>query len=136
GGTLAGAWLRPAAGGRWLVVRDPGMPGPPVEALRGALWDGRFRLDGPGRAGWRIGALGEEAARLRRCSALPASVLRALPAIRDPHGVLAAVPAMDYPSFSACAPFALSFMRATEGRHAGAEFSGGPFKRGPADLMC
>lgn len=136
GGTLAGAWLRPAARGRWLVARDPGMVGPPVEALRGAVWDGRFRLAGEGRAGWRLGALGEAAAMLRERAGLPAAVLRALPAIRDAHGALAAVPALDYPSCNACAPFSLLFARAAAGRRAGAEFSGGPFKRGQPNLMC
>lgn len=136
GGTLTGAWVRPGAGGRWLVARDPGLVGPPVEALRGAAWDGRFRLLGPGRTGWRLGALGQDVATLRDVSGLPAAVLRALPSVRDPHGALAAVPCLDYPSFSACAPFAMVFTRATGAGREGTEFSGGPFKAGQPDLMC
>ena len=115
GGTLAGAWLRPGAGGRWLLARDPGMLGPEVEAVRGATWDGRFRMTGPGLPGWRLGALGDGAASIRRETGLPAAVLRAMPAVRDPHGVLAAAPGLDYPSLSACAPFALVFGRVAHG---------------------
>ncbi|MEO3475655.1 tRNA lysidine(34) synthetase TilS [Roseomonas sp. CAU 1739] len=129
GGTLAGAWLRPAAGGTWLLARDPGAVGGPVEAHAGASWDGRFRLVGPGRAGWRLGALGDGAAALRYRCGLPAAVLRALPAIRDPNGTLAAVPAMDYPSPSACAPFVVVFAPAMTGA-TGGEISGRPFKPG------
>jgi tRNA(Ile)-lysidine synthase len=109
GGTLGGAWLRPAAGGRWLLARDPGALAPAVGAVAGARWDGRFRLAGEGRRGWRIGALGEEAAGLRGMRGLPSAVLRALPAIRDPHGALAAVPALDYPSALACRGFTMLF---------------------------
>lgn len=131
GGTLAGAWLRRAAGGRWLLARDPGAVAPPVEAVRGAVWDGRFRLTGPGRPGWRLGALGAAAAVLRAGSGLPAAVLRALPAIRDPHGMLAAVPALLYPDPESCRPFATIFAPAG----AGGEISGRPFKGGQPDHM-
>jgi tRNA(Ile)-lysidine synthase len=129
GGTLGGAWLRPAAGGRWLLARDPGGLAPEVEALPGAAWDRRFRLAGPGRAGWRLGALGEAPAGLRAAAGLPAAVLRALPAIRDPNGTLAAVPLLDYPSPQASRPFATLFAPG-----AGGEFSVRPFKRGQPDL--
>jgi tRNA(Ile)-lysidine synthase len=129
-GTLAGAWLRPAAGGRWLLARDPGAIGPPVEAVYGALWDRRFRLAGPGRAGFSLGALGAD--RVAGDASLPASVRRALPAIRDPNGALAAVPALFYPAPEACAPFATLFAP----RLARGEFSGRPFKGGQPDLMC
>jgi tRNA(Ile)-lysidine synthase len=128
GGTLGGAWLRPAAAGRWLVARDPGAVSPPAEARPGACWDGRFRLTGDGRPGWSIGALGAEAAGLRGVRGLPAAVLRALPAIRDANGALAAVPALDYPSAKACRPFAMLFEPG-----AGREFSVRPFKGGQPD---
>ncbi|NMJ42555.1 tRNA lysidine(34) synthetase TilS [Roseomonas sp. JC162] len=120
-GTLAGAWLRPASGGRWLLVRDPGTMAPEVPAIRGGVWDGRYRMTGPGRAGWRFGALGGEARKLGRRDRLPAAVLQALPAVRDPHGMLAAVPLLDYPSSADCAPFAVAYAPAAG---AGAEFSG------------
>jgi tRNA(Ile)-lysidine synthase len=126
-GTLGGAWLRPAAGRRLLLARDPGALAPPVEARPGAIWDGRFRLAGPGRAGWWIGALGGDAAALRGGTALPAAVLRALPAIRDTQGALAAVPALLYPGAEACLRFGMIF--------AGREISGRPFKAGQPDLM-
>jgi tRNA(Ile)-lysidine synthase len=129
-GTLSGAWLRPGAGGRWLLARDPGAIATPVEALRGAVWDGRFRLTGPGRPGFTLGALG--AARVPGAEHWPAAVRRALPAIRDAHGALAAVPSLLYPSPEACAPFATVFAP----RHAGREFSGRPFKGGQPDPMC
>ncbi len=129
GGTLGGAWLRPASGGLWLVARDPGGLAPAVQALAGAAWDRRFRLAGPGRAGWRLGALGAEAATMRDRTDLPAAVLRALPAIRDPNGTLAAVPMLDYPSPEACRPFVMLFAPG-----AGGEFSVRPFKAGQPDL--
>lgn len=129
GGTLGGAWLRPAAGGRWLLSRDPGMMGAAVPARPGAVWDGRFRLAGPGREGVSIGALGA-AARLVSGRGLPAAVLGSLPALRDAHGALAAVPALDYPSERDCRPFRLVFEPGARG-----EFSGKPFKGGQPDLI-
>ena len=58
--------------------------GPPVEARPGALWDGRFRLQAPASPpdGTTIGALGADAAGLRRWSPLPSAVLQTLPALR------------------------------------------------------
>ncbi len=133
-GTLAGAWLRPAAGGVWLVVRDPGGIGGPVEARPGMVWDGRFRLLGPGRQGWTIAALGQAATALRGRGGLPAAALRAVPAVRDANGTLAAVPSMDYPSSEACAPFAMAFAPRLNGG-GGSEFSGRPFKGRQSDPM-
>jgi tRNA(Ile)-lysidine synthase len=130
-GTLGGAWLRPATGGRWLLARDPGGLAPPVPASGGARWDRRFRLLRDGRAGWTLGALGDGVAALRGRSGLPAAVLRALPAIRDAHGALAAVPMLDYPSPEACRPFAILFAPG-----AGGEFSVRPFKGGQPEPMC
>jgi tRNA(Ile)-lysidine synthase len=129
-GTLAGAWLRPGSAGRWLLARDPGAVAPAVEALPGAAWDRRFRLVGEGRPGWRLGALGEAGQGLRALGGLPAAVWRALPAVHDPHGALAAVPALDYPSAEACRPFATLFAPG-----AGREFSVRPFQGGQADLI-
>jgi tRNA(Ile)-lysidine synthase len=130
-GTLGGAWLRPRAGGRWLMARDPGALAPPVPARASAQWDRRFRLLGQGRPGWMMGALGDGATAMRGRSGLPSSVLCALPAIRDPHGALAAVPMLDYPSAEACRPFATLFAPGL-----GREFSARPFKGGQPDPMC
>jgi tRNA(Ile)-lysidine synthase len=106
-GTLAGCWLRPAPqGGLWLL-REPGAVAAPVAALHGTLWDGRFRLTGPGAAGHSLGALG--AAPLPGGPRLPAALRRGLPAIRDAEGALAAVPGLDYPSPFAVLPFTLAF---------------------------
>ncbi len=106
-GTLAGVWLRPARGGGWVLLREPAAMASPVPALRGAIWDGRFRLVGEGAAGHWLGALGREGVALR--TALPSSLRAALPVIRDAQGRLAAVPGLDYPSALACRPFALAF---------------------------
>jgi hypothetical protein len=78
-----------------------------------------------------LGALGDDAAALRGRSGLPSAVLRALPAMRDPNGALAAVPMLDYPSPEACRPFATLFAPGL-----GREFSARPFKGGQPDLMC
>ncbi|WP_198376483.1 hypothetical protein, partial [Neoroseomonas rubea] len=94
------------------------------------VWDRRFRLKGPGRAGFSLGALGPD--RVAGDARLPAAVRRALPAIRAPNGALAAVPSLLYPSPEACVPFAIIFAPGTTGR----EFSGRPFKGGQPDLMC
>lgn len=131
-GTLAGAWLRrPGAGSRRLLLREPAgaLAAPPVPARPGAVWDGRFRLAGPGAAddpGLEIAALGPAgAAALRRlpaarraAAALPAAVLAGLPAIRPAAArggkagdawALAVVPALVYPDVSSAARFGLSF---------------------------
>ncbi|MFC7692305.1 tRNA lysidine(34) synthetase TilS [Paeniroseomonas aquatica] len=108
-GTLAGVWLRPGRGG-WLLLREPGQPGPAVPAARGALWDNRFRLLGEGAPGHEVAALGPaEAARLRhRAPGLPAAVLAMMPSIRC-NGVLVAVPGLDYPGGERCAAFKTVF---------------------------
>jgi len=108
-GTLGGAWLRPGRGG-WQVLRAPGEVAPPVPALPGALWDGRFRLVGPGAPGCELGALGPEAARLPS-HGLPAAVRAALPAIRR-NGTLVAAPLLDYPGRQRCGRFAVVFRAA------------------------
>lgn len=110
--TLAG--VRILAGGRmgegWLLVREAAAMRPPVPAEPGAVWDGRFRI---GRAaivppGTTIGALGGDAARLRRHSPLPAAVLQTLPALRRGNS-LVAVPLLGYPDPTACAALAVTF---------------------------
>ncbi len=108
--TLAGIRLMPAGrlGPGWLVIREQAAMAPPVPA--GASWDGRFRLATPARTnpGLRLGALGHAAAGLRRCSALPAAVLRTLPALRL-DGVLYAVPHLGWPDAERCAGLSLVF---------------------------
>lgn len=84
--TLAGVRLLPAGrlGEGMLVVREESAVGGPVPAEPHGVWDGRFRLIARGVVpqGATIGKLGADAARFRRQSALPAAVLRTLPAIR------------------------------------------------------
>jgi tRNA(Ile)-lysidine synthase len=110
--TLFGVRLLPAGrlGPGVLAVREAAAMAPPVPAHPGAFWDGRFRIghqaDVP--SGASLGALGDDSARLRRHSMLPAVVLRTLPAIR--HGSkLLAVPHMDYPDPPGCARYPILF---------------------------
>ena len=81
--TLAGVRLLPAGrlGPGLLAVREPAAMAPPVPARPGAVWDGRFRLGEAALVppGATLGALGDDAARLRRFSPLPSAVLRTLP---------------------------------------------------------
>jgi tRNA(Ile)-lysidine synthase len=106
-GTLAGAWLR--RGRRWRLLREATSCGPAVPARRGALWDGRFRLIGPGAPGHVLAMLGRPPAEVRQAGRhLPASVLPTLPAVFH-DGLLVAVPSLLYPDAEACAPFGLVF---------------------------
>jgi len=112
GGTLSGAWLRPAARG-WRLLREPGAVPPPGPARRGAVWDNRFRLTGEGDPDCSLGALGAEAGALGHAGrVLPVTIRASLPAIRR-DGALVAVPSLLYPDAATCAPFALVFAPAT-----------------------
>ena len=96
-GTLGGARLL-RAGQLLLAIREATAMAPPVPARAGAVWDGRFRLEGPGAAGYEIGALGPGSApgaRPARPSWLPSAAWQALPAVRR-DGMLVAVPGVVY----------------------------------------
>ncbi|HKM61058.1 MAG TPA: tRNA lysidine(34) synthetase TilS [Acidisphaera sp.] len=95
--TLAGVQIVPAGrhGPGWLLVREEAAMAPPCDAVAGARWDGRFRLRGAAPPGLRIGPLGDDAARMRRLTDLPSSVLRTMPALRR-QTVLEAVPHIAY----------------------------------------
>ena len=112
GGTLHGVVVRGGVVGREAA-------GAPVPA--GAMWDGRFAVDGaiPGAT---VSALGAEAARLRRRPGPPAFVLRALPAVRQ-DGKLLAVPHLPYPCAKTCLSVRIGFRPARP--LAGAPFFGG-----------
>jgi tRNA(Ile)-lysidine synthase len=86
--TLGGVRIMRAGknGPGWLLVREPAACAPPVQATRGAVWDGRFRLIEPGGAA-TFGALGPDAAKFRHGCNLPAAVLRGLPCIRPTNGL-------------------------------------------------
>jgi tRNA(Ile)-lysidine synthase len=88
-GTLGGVRLLPAGrlGTGWLLVREPAACAPPVAALAGALWDGRFRLEGAA-PDMTLGALGAEAKKFKRFRGLPSIVLRGMPALRGADGVV------------------------------------------------
>ena len=116
--TLAGVRIVPAGrlGAGWLIVREEAAVAPPCAAVQGMRWDNRFRLLGDVPEGLVIGALGDDASRMRRLSDLPSSVLRTLPALRF-DTMLAAVPHIAYgdgvtvellfdpPVLAACAAF-------------------------------
>jgi tRNA(Ile)-lysidine synthase len=100
-GTLAGAWLR-----HGRLLREPDACGQPVAAVRGAVWDGRFRLTGSGAPGHVLAALALPPPALR--GRLPDAVLRGLPAVFH-DGSLVAVPSLLYPSGESCLRFGLVF---------------------------
>jgi tRNA(Ile)-lysidine synthase len=110
--TLAGVRLLPAGrlGPGLLAVREPAAMAPPVPAQAGAIWDRRFRLSAAALAppGATLGALDDDAARLRRFSPLPSAVLRTLPAVRL-GATLLAVPHLHYPDPTRCADFPILF---------------------------
>jgi tRNA(Ile)-lysidine synthase len=110
--TLAGVRLLSAGrlGPGLLVVRESAAMSPPVPACAGTAWDGRFRVAGHAQLppGVMLGALGGDAARLRRLSRLPSVVLRTLPAFRDEARLLA-VPHLCYPDRDTCARFPVIF---------------------------
>jgi tRNA(Ile)-lysidine synthase len=110
--TLAGTRLLSAGrlGEGWLLTREPAAMAPPISAVAGAVWDARFRLMRHGSlpANATLGAVGDDASRLRHASVLPAAVLRTLPAVR--HGKkLLAVPHLDYPERKTCEGISLIF---------------------------
>lgn len=102
-GTLAGVVLRRDG----LLLREAVGLAPPVPAMAGAAWDGRFRLE-RGARGWMLGAAGEAARALPRPGWLPGAVVPTLPALhRD--GVLAVLPALAYPDALSAARWPLRF---------------------------
>jgi tRNA(Ile)-lysidine synthase len=113
--TLGGARLLPAGrlGPGWLLIREAAAMAPPVIAVRGAVWDGRFALASDVRApsGSVIGALGTAAAGLRRASLLPAAVLATLPALWQGERLIA-VPHLLWPDPTACAGVAFGWQPA------------------------
>jgi tRNA(Ile)-lysidine synthase len=123
---LAGVRLLPAGrlgpadrlGPGLLLVREPAAMAAPQAARAGTLWDRRFRVQSAAGDG-QIGALGADAAGLRRHSPLPDAVLRTLPALRV-HGVLADVPHIGYRPGSGSAHMAVCFAPASPA--AGAAF--------------
>ena len=90
------------------MLRAPGPLGPPVPAHHGAVWDGRFRLEGEGDPGCVIGPLGAAAAADLPAYDLPAAVRAALPGLWR-EGMLAAAPLLDYPRGAKTARGAMVF---------------------------
>ena len=91
-GTLGGLRFMPAGrlGDCTLVLREAAAMQPDIAASDGTVWDGRFRLDSPDALppGTTMGALGADARRFTRRGSLPACVLRTLPALRTPDGLI------------------------------------------------
>ncbi|TDL76333.1 tRNA lysidine(34) synthetase TilS [Palleronia sediminis] len=97
-GTLAGVRVL-ADRGALRLTRELAAVGP--DRPWGQVWDGRWRISGPGGAGMRIGALG--AAGLRDCpgwreTGMPRATLMASPALRDDRGGLIAAPLAGWPN--------------------------------------
>lgn len=109
GGSLAGAWVRPGAGGRWLVVRDPGQIAPAQPLQPPFLWDGRFMVTGQARPGWHCAALGAAAGAFRHQTKTPLDALRALPALWDEKGKLAVLPGLFYAETLEASAWRLTF---------------------------
>lgn len=82
--TLAGVQILPAGrlGDGFLLVREAAATAPPMPAVVGKRWDGRFRLRRlpADWVGLELGAWGPEAPRDRQ--GLPAAVQRSLPVLR------------------------------------------------------
>ncbi len=104
-GTLHGVIVMPAGrfGQGWLMGREAAAMQEAVPANR--CWDGRFQAApslAPADAGdgTTLGALGPDAARLRRWSALPSALLYTLPTLRS-DGAIVAVPHLRYPGAAA-----------------------------------
>jgi tRNA(Ile)-lysidine synthase len=97
--TVGGVRIMPAGrfGRGWLMLREEAAIAEPVAAAPGAVWDNRFRLTirAGSLEGATIGKLGDDSARFRRLTELPAVVLRTLPAVRFGK-VVAAVPHLRY----------------------------------------
>jgi tRNA(Ile)-lysidine synthase len=98
-GTLGGIRFMPAGGhgSGTLAVREVAALPPPVPAMRGAIWDKRFRLETDEivpKYVW-IGALGDDVRKFSRQSKLGFAILCTLPALRDENG-LVAVPHLGY----------------------------------------
>ncbi|MCX7370537.1 MAG: tRNA lysidine(34) synthetase TilS [Alphaproteobacteria bacterium] len=109
GGSLAGAWVRPGAGGHLLVVRDPGLIAPAQPLAPPFLWDGRFRVTGPVCPGWTCAALGTAATAFRHQTKTPLPALRALPALWDEKGKLAVLPGLIYASPAEATAWRITF---------------------------
>ena len=105
--TLHGAVVLPTSGG-WLVGREAAAQADAVPARSGAVWDSRFRLLAAPPQDGTLGPLGDDAARLRRWSGLPAALLRTAPAIRCSYGLFA-VPSLAYPDRDTCRAMPIAF---------------------------
>ena len=105
--TLHGAAILPTSGG-WLVGREAAAQAGAVSAQEGVLWDGRFRLLARPPHDGTLGPLGDDAARLRRWSGLPAALLRTAPTIRCSYGLFA-VPSLAYPDQETCRTVPIAF---------------------------
>jgi tRNA(Ile)-lysidine synthase len=104
--TLAGVRVLQAGklGPGWLLVREPAACAPPIPAVAGAVWDGRFRLM-EGLEGAEFGALGQDAVKFRKVSGLPSVVLRGLACVRRDDEVRLAAVLFTPPGPAAAHPF-------------------------------
>jgi tRNA(Ile)-lysidine synthase len=96
GGTLHGVLWQEG-----ILCREPAACAPPVPAVQGSVWDGRWRM-ARGPEGCELGALGVFPPLRGR---MPARVLAGLPALRRDGAVLA-VPALGFGAPAALLPVA------------------------------
>ena len=103
--TIGGVRVLPAGrlGDGWLLVREQAAVAPPVPAVEGVVWDGRFRLYDAQKLppGTFVGALGDGAGRVRKHTHLPSAVLRVMPALWYRNN-LVGVPQLHYRDPMAC----------------------------------
>ena len=99
--TLGGCLLS-FAGDSLRIGREPAAVGPPGPT--DAVWDGRWRVEGPHEPGLAVGALGADASRVDwRATGLPRATILASPAIRR-GACLVAAPIAGWPEGWRAAP--------------------------------
>ncbi|CTQ33808.1 tRNA lysidine(34) synthetase TilS [Jannaschia rubra] len=93
--TLAGCLIRGTAEGICFARETSACAGPMVLPAtgKGVLWDGRWRIAGPGGEGRTVGALGDDVTKVPwRNTGLPRRSLMSSPAVRAADGTLIAAP--------------------------------------------
>lgn len=107
--TLGGVKIMPAGrlGPGWLLTREPAACAPPIPAVLGAVWDGRFCLHAAPAPGQSLGALGADAQYYKKFNDLPSVVLRGLPVLRHVDGsrIFPAPAQFRPPAPATCLPF-------------------------------
>ncbi len=92
--TLGGVRIMPAGrhGPGWMLIREAASCAPPIPAVEGAVWDGRFRIRHVPPGARTLGALGTNPVETRAAARFPAVLRQTLPAFFADHGGVLAVP--------------------------------------------